>query len=69
MKTAHAMGIRCVAIRTAAEPDAMYLSSADIIHDESDESAEIPVFLDVEMLISVALETSVTPSIRVRIPC
>ncbi|MCK7531111.1 MAG: hypothetical protein MZV63_08755 [Marinilabiliales bacterium] len=57
MRTAHAMGIKCVAIRTSAEPDAMYLSYADIIHEEEDQAAEIPVFLDVEKLIAVALET------------
>ncbi len=57
MKTAHAMGIKSVAIRTSAEPDAMYLSYADIIHEEEDETAEIPVFLDIEKLISVALAT------------
>jgi acetyl-CoA carboxylase biotin carboxylase subunit len=56
MKTARAMGIECVAIRTEAEPNAMYLSSADIIHDETEVSAEIPVFLDVEKLVTVALE-------------
>jgi len=55
MKTAHAMGIKCVAIRTSAEPDAMYLSYADIIHEEEDENAEIPVFLDIEKLINVAV--------------
>jgi len=58
MRTAHAMGIKCVAIRTSAEPDAMYLSYADIIHEEEDQAAEIPVFLDVEKLIAVALETN-----------
>ncbi len=57
MRTAHAMDIKCVAIRTSAEPDAMYLSYADIIHEEEDETAEIPVFLDVEKLIKVALAT------------
>jgi acetyl-CoA carboxylase biotin carboxylase subunit len=57
MKTAHAMGIKCVAIRTSAEPDAMYLSFADIIHEEEDQAVEIPVFLDIEKLIAVALET------------
>jgi hypothetical protein len=35
----------------------MYLSFADIIHEEDDELAEIPVFLDVEKLISIALKT------------
>ena len=57
MRTARRMGIECVAIRTAAEPDAMYLSMADIIHHEEDELAEIPVFLDVEKLIGIALKT------------
>jgi len=57
MKTAHAMGIKSVAIRTSAEPDAMYLSYADIIHEEEEETAEIPVFLDIEKLINVALAT------------
>ncbi|HZM12770.1 MAG TPA: acetyl-CoA carboxylase biotin carboxylase subunit [Bacteroidales bacterium] len=57
MRTAHAMGIKCVAIRTAAEPNAMYLSSADLIHDEVDETAEIPVFLDIDKLISIARAT------------
>lgn len=42
MRTACSMGIECVAIRTAAEPDALYLSMADIIHIEEDELAEIP---------------------------
>jgi acetyl-CoA carboxylase biotin carboxylase subunit len=57
MRTAKAMGIKCVAIRTSAEPDAMYLSYADIIHEEEAETAEIPVFLDIEKLINVALAT------------
>ena len=57
MRTAQLMGIRCVAIRTAAEPNAMYLSLADTIHDEVDESSDITVFLDIEKLISIALET------------
>lgn len=56
MRTARAMGIKCVAIRTAVEPNAMYLSYADVIHDETDESAEIPVFLDIDKLISIASE-------------
>ncbi len=56
MRTARRMSIECVAIRTQAEPDAMYLSSADIIHEEDDAEAVIPVFLDIEKLISVASE-------------
>ena len=57
MKTAHKMGIKCVAVRTSAEPDAMYLSMADIIHEVDDETAEIPLFLDIDKLIAIALET------------
>ncbi|MRR23998.1 biotin carboxylase, partial [bacterium] len=57
MRTARKMGIETVAVRTAVEPDAMYLTFADIIHEEDDELAEIPVFLDVEKLISIALKT------------
>ncbi|MCU0376931.1 MAG: acetyl-CoA carboxylase biotin carboxylase subunit [Bacteroidales bacterium] len=57
MRTAKTMGIKCVAVRTAVEPNAMYLSMADIIHDEDEDASEIPVFLDVEKLISIALET------------
>ena len=57
MRTAKAMGIKSVAVRTAVEPNAMYLSYADIIHEEDDETADIPVFLDVEKLVSIALET------------
>ncbi len=55
MRTARAMGIESVAVRTAAEPDAMYLTFADIVHEEDDELAEIPVFLDVERVIGIAL--------------
>lgn len=57
MKTAKKMGIECVAVRTAAEPNAMYLSYADSIHEEMDETAEIPVFLDVDRLIEIALKS------------
>ncbi len=57
MRTAKAMGIKCVAVRTAVEPNAMYLSMADIIHDDDEDASEIPVFLDVEKLIAVALAT------------
>jgi acetyl-CoA carboxylase, biotin carboxylase subunit len=57
MKTARLMKIETVAVRTAAEPNAMYLSSADMIFDNSEDVSEIPVFLDIEKLIAIALET------------
>lgn len=55
MRTAKRMDIATVAIRTHYEPAAMYLNYADIIHDSSDEVREIPVFLDIEKLILIAL--------------
>ena len=57
MKTATKLKIKTVAVRTAAEPNAMYLSYADEIFDYSEESTEIPVFLDIEKLIEIALAT------------
>ncbi len=57
MKTARLMKIDTIAVRTAAEPNAMYLSSADVIYDNTDDVSEIPVFLDIEKLIAIALKT------------
>ncbi len=57
MRTAKLMGIASVCIRTDAEPGAMYLDFADEIYDLSGEAPDIPVFLDVERLITIALKT------------
>jgi acetyl-CoA carboxylase biotin carboxylase subunit len=57
MKTAHLMGIETVVIKTAIEPNAMYLLSADVIYDNTEDSSEIPVFLDIEKLIGIAIKT------------
>ncbi|MGB8491986.1 MAG: acetyl-CoA carboxylase biotin carboxylase subunit [Bacteroidales bacterium] len=57
MKTARRMGISTIAIRTSFEPSAMYLSLADSIFDIADETSEIPVFLNIDRLIEIALET------------
>jgi acetyl-CoA carboxylase biotin carboxylase subunit len=57
MKTARLMKVETVAVKTVIEPNAMYLSSADIIFDNTEDISEIPVFLDIEKLISIALET------------
>jgi acetyl-CoA carboxylase biotin carboxylase subunit len=47
-----------VAIKTAVEQNAMYLASADEIYDNSEDISEIPVFLDIEKLIAIALITN-----------
>jgi acetyl-CoA carboxylase biotin carboxylase subunit len=57
MKTARLMKIETVVIRTAVEPNAMYIASADHIYDNTEDSADIPVFLDIEKLIAIALKT------------
>ncbi len=57
MKTASRMGIETVAIKTAVEPAALYLSYADIIYDNTDDDSEIPVFLNIDKIIEIALKT------------
>jgi acetyl-CoA carboxylase biotin carboxylase subunit len=57
MKTARKMKIETVAIKTSVEPNAMYLSYADSVYDNTEEVSEIPVFLDIEKLIKIALKT------------
>ena len=57
MKTAKMMNIETVVVKTAVEPNAMYLSYADVIFDNTDDASEIPVFLNIERLIMIALET------------
>jgi acetyl-CoA carboxylase biotin carboxylase subunit len=57
MKTAKLMKIETVAIKTAVEPNAMYLASADVVFDNTEDVSEIPVFLDIEKLIAIALKS------------
>jgi acetyl-CoA carboxylase biotin carboxylase subunit len=58
MKTARKMGIETVAIKTSVEPNAMYLSYADVIYDNTEEGSDIPVFLDIDKLIEIGLKTN-----------
>jgi acetyl-CoA carboxylase biotin carboxylase subunit len=53
IKTATKMKIETVVIKTAFEPGAMYLSLADIIFDNTEDSSEIPVFLNIDRLIEI----------------
>lgn len=57
MKTAKIMKIQTVAVKTSVEPSAMYLSFADSVYDNTEDLTEIPVFLDIEKLIEIALKT------------
>jgi acetyl-CoA carboxylase biotin carboxylase subunit len=57
MKTAKLMKKKTVAIRTAFESKAMYLSYADEVYDNSEDTSEIPVYLDIDRLILIAKKT------------
>ncbi len=58
MLTARKMGIKTTVIKTSAEPSAMYLGHADYVYDDTENTSEIPVFLDIERLINIALESN-----------
>lgn len=57
MRTARRMKINTVVVKTAAEPNAMYVDHADEVYDNTEDTSEIPVFLDIEKLIAIALAT------------
>ena len=57
IRTAHKMNIETVAVKTAVEPNAMFLSMADRVYDNTEDISEIPVFLNIERMIEIALET------------
>ncbi|HCC71183.1 MAG TPA: biotin carboxylase [Bacteroidales bacterium] len=57
ISTVREMGIYTTVIKTAAEPAAMYLSKANFIYDDTENESEIPVFLDIERIITIAKDT------------
>lgn len=57
ISTAREMKIETVVVRNANEPDAMYVSLADIVFDNTEDPEEIPVFLNIGRLIEIAIET------------
>ncbi len=57
MKTADRLGIDTTVIKTASEPSAMYLSLAGKVYDDTENISGIPVFLDIERIIKIALES------------
>ncbi len=56
MRTARKMKIETVAVKTALEPIAMYVSLADLVYDNTEDQSEIPVFLNIERIIAIALD-------------
>lgn len=55
--TARKIKITTVAVRTSVEPAAMFLTMADEVYDDTEDSSEIPVFLNIEKLIRIARQT------------
>jgi acetyl-CoA carboxylase biotin carboxylase subunit len=53
-ETAKKMGIKTCGIKTAKEPNALYLRQVDDVIDFSDSTDEIPEFLDIEKIIEAA---------------
>jgi acetyl-CoA carboxylase biotin carboxylase subunit len=57
IRTANKMKIETVVVRTASEANAMYISQADVVYDNTEDTSEIPVFLNIDKLIEIAIET------------
>ena len=57
INTARKMKITTVAIKTSVEPEAMFLQLADEVYDYAEDVSEIPVFLNIDKIIMVALAT------------
>lgn len=55
-RTAKRMGIRTYAIRTVKEPEAVYLSAADVVIDFPETNGDIPEFLDIDTLVGLACQ-------------
>jgi acetyl-CoA carboxylase biotin carboxylase subunit len=53
-KTAKKLGIQTYGIKTAREPNALYLKHVDNVIDYSDNVDEIPEFLDIEKIVNAA---------------
>ncbi|PZX19212.1 acetyl-CoA carboxylase biotin carboxylase subunit [Breznakibacter xylanolyticus] len=53
-QTAKRMGITTYAIRTAKEPEALYLSAADHVINFPNTDSTIPEFLDIESIVAIA---------------
>lgn len=55
-RTARRMGIKTYVVRTAKEPEAVYLSAADAVIDFPETDGNIPEFLDIDRLVGLARE-------------
>ena len=55
-RTARRMGIKTYVVRTAKEPEAVYLSAADAVIDFPETDGNIPEFLDIDRLVGLTRE-------------
>lgn len=58
-RTARRMGIAVYVVRTKKEPDALYLSSADVVLDFPEAEGLVSEFLDANTLIQLAIDNEV----------
>lgn len=58
-RTARRMGVVVYAVRTKKEPDALYLSAADLVVDFPDTEVPVSEFLDIEALVKLAVDNEI----------
>ena len=58
-RTARRMGVVVYVIRTKKEPEALYLSAADVVIDFPESAVTVTEFLDVKALINLAVENEI----------
>ena len=68
-RTARRMGIKTYVVRTAKEPEAVYLSAADAVINFPETDGNIPEFLDIDRLVGLARNIRSTHYIQVMDTC
>jgi len=58
-RTARRMGVIVYAVRTKKEPDALYLSAADVVVDFPDTELPVSEFLDIDALVKLAVDNKI----------
>ncbi|TCO06042.1 acetyl-CoA carboxylase biotin carboxylase subunit [Natronoflexus pectinivorans] len=58
-RTARRMGVIVYAVRTKKEPDALYLTAADVVLDFPDTELSVSEFLDINALVKLAVDNGV----------
>ena len=59
IRAAHKLGMLAVVFQSDKEPDALYLKFADEIIPAKDAMSEKPIFLDIDRIVSLAVEHNI----------